>query len=81
MDQTTLHQRASEHYIPIKTDSGLTLTPRMRPCEECNEMVINRSVTYALKIGYKGVQTWDVRCSGCKRKRTVSSPLDDENAK
>jgi hypothetical protein len=53
----------------------------MRPCEECNEMVVNRSVTYALKLGYKGVQSWDVRCSGCKRKRTVSSPLDDENAK
>jgi hypothetical protein len=81
MDQTTLQQRASEHYKTITTDAGLTLKPKMRPCEECGDQVIDRSVVYRLQHGYKGVQHWDVRCSGCSLKRTVSSPLDDENNK
>jgi hypothetical protein len=75
MDHTTLQKRASEHFQIKETDAGLILRPRMRSCEDCGEMVMDRSKTYALKLGYKGRQTWDVRCSGCGLKTTVSSPL------
>ena len=75
MDHTTLQKRASEHFQIRETDAGLILRPRQRVCEDCGQQAVNRFKTYAMKLGYKGRQTWDVRCSACDLKTTVSSPL------
>lgn len=77
MDPTTLAQQASRHYTIRIQDLNLTVRPRPRPCDDCGESVAGRTVTYALKLGYRDCQTWDRRCSECRLKTTVDHPLRD----
>lgn len=49
------------------------LTPKVKPCPECQLEIVNRRVTYMRKEKAGRGQFWEIRCLGCDNRTTVNS--------
>ena len=71
LDLLKIEKKARKQGANIDTNPKITVKHQARPCDDCDQMVVGRTLEFYVRYPFTERAHWIKSCSECKRKEPI----------